>query len=105
MPSPTLVTPRQARDLMRANPGVIILDVRTRQEYQTGYIPGAICMPDNRVKAHAYRVLPNKSALILVYCKGGSRSSSACRTLASMGYTNVYDFGGITSWPYEIVSH
>ena len=96
------ITPRQARALMLANPHAIILDVRTRQEYDAGHIPGAILLPDYAVETQAPYALPNKSALTLVYCKGGSRSKGAARTLASMGYTNVYDCGGINSWPYEI---
>jgi len=104
MPNFIRITPRQVLSLIRANPNAIILDVRTHQEYKTGYIPSAICLPDSSIKAHANRVIPNKNALIIVYCKGGSRSANACKTLASMGYTNVYDLGGINSWPYEIVS-
>ena len=104
MPTPQRISPRKAREIIRTNPGAVILDVRTLQEYQSGRIPGAICLPESSIKSQCSRVLPNKNALILVYCKGGSRSASACKTLTSMGYTNVYDLGGINSWPYEIVS-
>ena len=97
------ITPRQARAAMHANPRAIILDVRNPQEYKAEHIPGAINLPDYAVKTHASRVLPDKSALILVHCKGGSRSQNAAKQLVSMGYTNVCDFGGIDSWPYEIV--
>jgi len=86
---------------MQTHPGATILDVRSRQEYNAEHIPGAVCLPDNTIEAYAPRVLPNKGALILVYCKGGSRSRGAASTLVEMGYTNVYDFGGIDSWPYE----
>ena len=97
------ITPRQARVIIHANPRAIILDVRTRQEYDAGHIPGAILLPDHAVEAQAAYVLPDKNALILVYCKGGARSQGAAKLLVSMGYTNVCDFGGIDSWPYEIV--
>jgi len=99
------ITPRQARDAIRANRNVIILDVRTRQEYQRGYIPGAISLPEGSLGNHAGRILPSKSAVIIVYCKSGSRSRRAANALASMGYTNVYDLGGIEAWPYDIVSN
>ena len=95
------ITSRQARAQMQANPRAIILDVRTRQEYDAEHIPGATLMPDYAIKAQATQVLPDKNALILVYCKGGTRSQNAAKLLASMGYTNVCDFGGINSWPYE----
>ena len=93
----------EAYALMKRNPSAIILDVRTEHEYSTGKIPGAICIPDYDISDKASRILPNLNAMILVYCKAGSRSRSAVRMLVSMGYTNVYDFGGINTWPYDIV--
>jgi rhodanese-related sulfurtransferase len=48
-------------------------------------------------------VLTDKDAKILVYCRSGNRSATAAKELIEMGYTDVYDFGGIMSWPYEIV--
>ena len=95
------ITPSQARAKMQAHPEAIILDVRTQQEYAAGRIPGAILLPDFDVEAQAPYVLPDKDAIILVYCRSGRRSENAARLLASMGYTNVYDFGGIEFWPYE----
>ena len=97
------ITPRQARAAMQANPGATILDVRTLQEYNAGHIPGATLLPDYAIEAQAPYILLNKDALILVHCKGGKRSQGAAKQLVSMGYTNVCDFGGIDSWPYEIV--
>ena len=95
------ITPVQARAIMHANPSAVILDVRSLQEYNTGHIPGARLLPEHAVRARAPRMFPNKNALILVYCQGGTRSKSAAQALVSMGYTNVYDCGGISSWPYE----
>jgi len=99
--APRRITPRQARTLMRQNPNTIILDVRTRQEYNTVRIPGSMLLPSDTIRTHAYRALPDKNALILVHCKSGGRSREAANTLTYMGYTNVCDFGGIESWPYE----
>ena len=48
-------------------------------------------------------LLVNKEQKILVYCRSGNRSKKAADLLVEMGYTNVYDFGGIKDWPYEIV--
>jgi len=97
------ISPRQARALMQSNPCCTILDVRSRQEYDSGYIPKAVCIPSNELRTRASFYLPDKKAMILVYCKGGSRSREAAASLVSMGYTNVFDFGGINSWPYEII--
>lgn len=82
---------------------VIILDVRTQAEYDEGHIQGAILLPDNEIKDKAESVLPDKNATILVYCRTGRRSALASEELIRMGYTDIYDFGGIVDWPYEIV--
>ena len=95
------ITPSRARALMQGDPAAVILDVRTKQEYDKEHIPGAMLIPDYALQSQAPRALPNKSAQIFVYCQGGSRSQGAAGQLASMGYTNVYDIGGINSWPYE----
>jgi len=86
---------------MQSNPDAIILDVRTQQEFYDERIPGAVLLPEYAVRDLAAEVLPDKAAVILVYCRAGRRSQSAANTLAELGYTNVYDFGGIESWPYE----
>jgi rhodanese-related sulfurtransferase len=91
-----------AREKMRDG-SAIILDVRTSGEYAKGRIPGAILLPDFDVREKAQSVLPNKDALILVYCRSGIRSHGAVCDLVSMDYTNVYDCGGINSWPYDII--
>ena len=95
------ITASEARAMMRRNPNAIILDVRTEQEFATGRIPGAILLPDYAIEYRAAQVLPNYDALILVYCRSGNRSRTAVNLLSSMGYTNVYDFGGINTWPYD----
>lgn len=82
---------------------VIILDVRTQEEYDTGHIKNAVLLPVTDIKDKAGEILPDKNAKILVYCRSGNRSATAAKELINMGYTNVYDFGGINSWPYEIV--
>jgi len=48
-------------------------------------------------------ILKDKNATIYVYCQSGSRSSRGCKILTNLGYTNVYNLGGISSWPYEII--
>ena len=82
---------------------VIVLDVRTQAEYDDGHIENAVLLPVDEISAKAEDVLKDKNAKILVYCRSGNRSATAARTLINMGYTNVYDFGGIIDWPYEIV--
>lgn len=82
---------------------VIILDVRTQEEYNEGHIENSVLLPVNDIADKAEEKLPDKDAKILVYCRSGNRSATAAKQLIKMGYTNVYDFGGINSWPYGTV--
>ncbi len=85
------------------NEDVIIVDVRTKGEYDSGHIENAVLLPVAEIANKAEEVLPDKNAKILVYCRSGNRSATASKDLIKMGYTNVYDFGGIIDWPYEII--
>lgn len=81
---------------------VIILDVREQDEYDSGHIPGAVLLPVGTIDEDtAVAVIPAKDATVLVYCRSGNRSKTASSALAELGYTNVYEFGGIKTWPYE----
>ena len=75
--------------------------VRTQEEFDSGHVPGAILIPDYEIKEKAPQVLTDKNQKILVYCRSGRRSKLACEELVNLGYTNLYEFGGINDWPYE----
>ena len=77
--------------------------IRTKEEYAGGHIENSILLPVTEIPEKAETVLTDKEAKILVYCRSGNRSANASRELIKMGYTKVYDFGGIISWPYEII--
>ena len=79
------------------------IDVRTDEEFAQGHIEDAILIPEYEVAERAENELPDKDALILVYCRSGRRSKIASEELVKLGYTNVKEFGGIIDWPYEIV--
>ncbi len=97
------ITPAEAKALMDGG-NVIILDVRTQEEFDQGHIKNAMLLPDTEVGAKAATVLPDKGAKILVYCRSGRRSALAAKELIASGYTDVLDFGGMeTDWPYETV--
>ena len=93
------ITAEEAKKLMDSEEGCIILDVRTREEYDQGHIPGAILIPNTEIEAKAADLLPDKGQLILVYCRSGRRSKLAAQSLADLGYTNIREFGGILDWP------
>ena len=97
------ITAEEAKKLMDSEEGCIILDVRSREEYDQGHIPGAILIPNTEIEAKAADLLPDKGQLILVYCRSGRRSKLAAQSLADLGYTNIREFGGILDWPYEVV--
>jgi rhodanese-related sulfurtransferase len=101
IPADRRITASQARTWIERYPTATILDVRSPQEYATGRIPGARLLPESDISARANYYLPDKNALILVYCRSGARAQSATQKLLAMGYTNVYDFGGIIDWPYD----
>ncbi len=96
------ITPEEAKERM-GQEGVIVLDVRTQEEYDSGHIEGAILLPVDQIKDQAMKVLPDKESEILVYCRSGNRSKAASEALVDMGYMKVFDFGGINDWPYETV--
>ena len=95
------ITAEEAKAIMDAEEGYIILDVRAKEEYDQGHIPGAIVIPHTEIKARAEEALTDKDQLILVYCRSGRRSKIAAEALVELGYTNIKEFGGIIDWPYE----
>lgn len=83
---------------------VIILDVREQDEFDAGHIPGAVLLPVGTItKDTAAAVIPELDSVVLVYCRSGNRSKTASEAIAALGYTKVYEFGGINTWPYEVV--
>ena len=96
------ITAEEAKQIMDSEEGYIILDVRERDEYDAGHIPGAIAIPHEEIADKAEEVLTDKDQLILVYCRSGRRSKIAAEALVELGYTNIKEFGGIIDWPYEI---
>ena len=97
------ITPQEAKEIMDTEEGYVILDVRSQSEYDEKHIPGAILIPDTEIEAKAEDILTEKDQLILVYCRSGNRSKQASEKLVQLGYTNIVEFGGINSWPGEVV--
>ena len=98
------ITPAEAKAIMDSREGYIILDVRTPEEFATGHIAGAILIPDYEIGEKAESILTDKDQLILVYCRSGRRSKNAASELATLGYTNIKEFGGIIDWEYGTVT-
>jgi len=101
----TIISPKTARDLLTARKDIVLLDVRTLEEFVAGRIEGSVLLPyDEITAASAARLIgPSKARTVIVYCHTGRRSGIAAATLVSLGYKNILDLGGIISWPYATV--
>ena len=95
------MTPEEAKSILESDKDVILLDVRTIEEYKEKHIEGSILIPLNILEKEVEKEIPKKNQKIIIYCRSGNRSKTAANILLEMGYTNVYDLGGINSWPYE----
>lgn len=93
--------PAEAIRLLDAGKAVAV-DVREPDEYEEGHIPGALLLPLGQVRDRAEQTLPDKNACWLIYCRTGRRSADAAACLERMGYTDLYNLGGVLSWPYEL---
>jgi len=100
----TQISMDEAIKMMETEENYIILDVRTKEEFDEKHIPGAINIANEVIHQDQSKNLPDKDQLIFVYCRSGNRSKQASEKLVKQGYTNVYEFGGIIDWPGETVS-
>ena len=96
------ISQERAKEMMDTQQ-VLVLDVREQAEYDSGHIPGALLLPVGTIEEDtAAAVIPEKDTVVLVYCRSGNRSKRASQMLADLGYSHVYEFGGIQTWPYEL---
>ena len=98
-----IISPREARQMMKDSDNYVLLDVRAPSEYAQVRIDGAKLIPVDELGQRAPEELPDKHIPILVYCHSGMRAERAAEMLVHMGYTEVFSFGGIMNWPYETV--
>ena len=103
MPSYKQISQSEAKEMMAKDDGHIVVDVRREDEYNAGHIPGAIRVTNEDIGDTMPEELPDLNQIILVYCRSGRRSKEASEKLAKIGYTNVYEFGGIIDWDGEVV--
>ena len=96
------ISMNEAVKMMRDEKDYIILDVRRPDEFAEGHIPGAINVPNEEIGTAEIAELPNKSQLILVYCRSGRRSKESSEKLVKLGYANIVEFGGIQDYEGEI---
>ena len=92
------VSQEEAAAMMERDDGHIVVDVRREEECRSGHIPGAVLIPNESIGTEPPEELPDTGQIILIYCRSGRRSKEAARKLAAMGYTRIYEFGGINTW-------
>lgn len=98
------LTAEEAKKRIDSGDNLVILDVRTQEEYDEKHIDGAVLIPNEEIGEEPLAQLPDLNQEILIYCRSGNRSSQAAKKMLKAGYTNVYDFGGINDWSYDTVS-
>lgn len=98
------IKPEDVKKLMDDGEKIIIVDVRTAGEYNSAHLPGAINIPVETISDKKPVELPDVNAKIILYCRTGARSAVAAKALLALGYTDVYDMGGIIDWPYDTVT-
>lgn len=101
---PSVITPEEAKKRLETEEGIILLDVRTQSEYEEKHIPGSVLIPVDELGKRAEAEMPDKDNVVFVYCRSGNRSTTASNILAELGYSKVYNLGGISDWPYEVES-
>ena len=94
---------REAHELLEREKGARFFDVREEEEYDAGHAAGAelfpLCTIDEESAAER---IPDPDTPVLLYCRSGARSFQAAMKLVSLGYTRVFDLGGLNGWPYGI---
>ena len=93
------ITVLDAKQMLRLNSNIILLDVRSVLEHNEKNIPGSVLIPLYELRQKARNLLKDKEQVIIVYCKNGGRSERAVQTLKELGYTRAYSVeGGIEEW-------
>lgn len=98
------ITAEEAAAMMEKESGWFVIDVRRADEYASGHIPGAVNVPNESIGTEKPAALPDTDQILLIHCRTGVRSKQASDKLVSIGYTNIYDFGGIVDWKGELVT-
>src|SRR5437763_6561538 len=93
------VTAAEAEQLLGAETRPVLIDVRERDEYEQGFIPGAIHIARGNLESRIEANAPDRTAPVIIYCESGNRSAYAAKTLTELGYTDVVSMaGGFSGW-------
>src|SRR5690349_10615644 len=93
------VDARRANELLDGDEGPVLVDVRERDEWEQGRIPGAVHVPRGNLESRIEGVAPDRSRPVLLYCAHGNRSAFAAKTLTELGYEHASSLaGGFEDW-------
>lgn len=95
------ITMEEAKTELDKNSEIILIDVRTEDEYQEKHIKNSISIPLDMLEKEIKNKVSDENSIIFVYCKSGTRSKQAAEKLINLGYKNVYNIGGIDDWKYD----
>ena len=94
----------EGKHILDSCPGSVLLDVRTEEEYGIEHAAGAVLLPQEDLETmdegEILDVLPDLDAPVLLYCRTGRRAALAAVKLEELGYTRLYNLGGLNGWPY-----
>lgn len=93
---------QEAKANLDADKDIVLIDIRSKAEYDEGHIPGSIHIPLPELEMRIEEEAPDLDQTIYFYCRSGVRTLTAGAILEHLGYTNLYDIGGIINWPYEV---
>ena len=84
------LTVNEAKEMLLNNENVILLDVRSSQEYEEGHLPNAINVPTYEINRKIENIIKDKNTIIICYCSVGIRSKKTVKMLKKLGYINLY---------------
>lgn len=88
------ISMEELEEMQKQNNNLVLLDVRSPQEYQEGHLSGSVSIPNYEIREKAEKKLPNKNIVIVAYCQSGSRSKKAVKILKQLGYEQAYSLKG-----------
>jgi len=97
------MTMAQAFQMINNNNNILIIDVRTTNEYNRGHISGSINIPIDDIDTIT-DIITDRKAKLFIHCASGSRSNRASHKLISMGYVDVTNIGALSDWPGELIT-